>query len=155
MKHISRTAKIQVNASPEKALPLFTAKGEELWVTGWKPTYVYPESGEPELNAVWTTKIDATTTAVWVTVDYDPQNGSASYVKWTPDRHVTRVDIQCDPDGEGRSITTVTYTRTALSEAGSSELIALTKDQYDARIASWERAINHYLEHNELLLFPH
>lgn len=152
MKHISRTAKIQVNASPEKALPLFTAKGEELWVTGWKPTYVYPESGEPELNSVWTTRIDNTTTAVWVTVDYDPQNGSASYVKWTPDRHVTRVDIQCDPGDNGSTITTVTYTLTALGEAGYSDIGSLTKEHFGDWIASWEDAINHYLEHDELLL---
>lgn len=152
MQRVSHTTSIRVNAPPEEALPLFTAKGEELWVAGWKPKYIYPESGETEVGLIWTTAINDTTRAIWVTVEYDSEKGTASYVKWTPDKHVTRIDVRCDPAEHDKTIATVTYTLTALGEAGYSDIEALTEDHYEARIASWERAINHYLEFDELLM---
>ena len=46
--HISRKATITLNDSPDKILPLFTAYGETLWITGWNPEYIYSEDGKAQ-----------------------------------------------------------------------------------------------------------
>ena len=56
--HLTRTATITVNESPDKILPLLTAYGETLWIQGWNPEYVYPEDGEANTNSVWKTQHD-------------------------------------------------------------------------------------------------
>lgn len=150
MQHISRSTTIQVKAPVDEALPLFTAVGECLWVPGWNPTYIYPESGEAETGMIWKTDTDGKD-AIWVTVNYDTVQHLASYVKWTPEKHVTRIDIDCNSTEDGNTQAQVTYTLTALAEEGHADIEKLTEKYYQEWIASWEVAINHYLDLGEIL----
>jgi len=152
MQHISQTTSIVVNATPDETLPLFTAVGETLWIAGWNPTYVYPESGEPSTGMIWTTANHDQTDSVWVTVNYDTTTQTASYIKWTPNKHVTRVDIQCQLAPNNKTSVQVTYTLTALNEHGYEDIRKMSnKAEFDGWIKSWENEINHYLEHGTIL----
>ena len=63
---------IVVDRPVEEAFPLFTPKGEEDWVPGWKPDYFAPESGETRKDMLFACRArDARTTEV--TVSYDVQ----------------------------------------------------------------------------------
>ncbi len=42
-------------APPNQVFPLFTPTGEKLWVDGWDPEAVYPESGATEEGMVFKT----------------------------------------------------------------------------------------------------
>lgn len=150
MQHISRTASLTVNATPDVTLPLFTAKGECLWIADWKPTYIYPESGDTETGMIWKTSHHGEADTIWVTVNYDAENHLASYIRWTAEKLVTRIDIKCDPDRADKTRVHVTYTLTAIAEAGHATIDALTEAHYTHMIASWEEDINHYLANGEI-----
>ena len=94
MQPVSHSTTIKVNANPDETLPLFTAAGECLWVKGWNPTYIYPETGEPKEGMIWKTT-HANVDEIWVTVNYDVTQHTATYLKWSPAKTVTRIDIQC------------------------------------------------------------
>ena len=148
MQYVSRSTTIELNATPDAALLLFTAAGEREWVPGWDPIYIYPETGEPGTGMIWKTEAHDQE-AIWVTINHDTEQHTAAYVKWTPEKHVTRIDVQCDPAPDGKTVARVTYTLTALSEQGGADIEKLTEDHYNEWIASWEKAINHYLATGE------
>ena len=149
--HVSRTATITLHDSPDKILPLFTAYGETLWVTGWNPEYVYPQDGEAKTGSVWKTQHDEDDPeTVWVTINYDTETHSVTYVNVTPNKQVTRIDIQCDALDELKTSAQITYTITALGEKGTDYIKQLTQEHYDHWMQhSWKKAINHYLQSGE------
>jgi len=149
MQQVSHSTTIHVNATPDETLPLFTAAGERLWIKEWDPTYIYPESGEPQQGMIWKTTNHANIDEIWVTVTYDMARHIATYVKWSPESNVTRIDIRCRPIDDARTQVQVTYTVTALSEEGVAGLKSFTKEHYNQWILTWEKAIEHYLQHGE------
>lgn len=149
MQQVSHSTTIRVNATPDETLPLFTAAGERLWIKEWKPTYIYPKSGEPQQGMVWKTTSEANIDEIWVTVTYNVEQHTATYVKWSPENNVTRIDIQCSPIDDAHTRVQITYTVTALNNKARTGLQAFTKAHYDHWIMSWEKAINHYLQHGE------
>jgi hypothetical protein len=149
-KHISRTATITLDDSPEVILPLFTAYGETLWVTGWNPEYIYPEDGEAKTNSVWKTQHDGNDPeTIWLTVNYDTERHSVTHINVTPGQQVTRIDIQCDAADDTRTAAQITYTITALGAKGIHYIQQLTQDNYDHWMLSWEKGINFYLHHGK------
>ena len=148
--HISRTVTINLNDTPDKILPLFTAYGETLWVSGWNPEYVYPEDGEAKTGSVWKTQHgENDPETVWVTISYDTETHSVTYVNVTPNRQVTRIDIQCDALDDTKTSAQITYTITALGQKGSDYINKLTQEHYEHWIQSWEMGINYYLHHGK------
>ena len=148
--HISRTATITLNDLPDKILPLFTAYGETLWVNGWNPEYVYPEDGEAKTGSVWKTQHDKNDPeTVWVTINYDTETQSVTYVNVIPNKQVTRIDIQCDTLEDRKTSAEITYTITALGEKGTDYIKQLTQEHYDQWMHSWEKGINYYLHHGK------
>jgi hypothetical protein len=149
MQQVSHSTTIEVNTTPDEALPLFTAVGERLWIKEWDPAYIYPESGEPMQGMIWKTTNAAGIDEIWVTVTYDVEQHAACYVKWSPEKHVTRIDVDCDAIDDDRTRVQVTYTITALSEEGLAQLKHFTKAHYERMIKPWQGAVNHYLETGE------
>ena len=64
---VSRAGSFELAMTPEKALPLFTAPGERLWITTWDPT-VFNGDGIEE-GTVFTTYNHGHTT-YWLVMDY-------------------------------------------------------------------------------------
>jgi len=153
MEQLSHSTTIQVNTTPDKTLPLFTAVGERLWIKEWNPTYIYPETGEPQRGMIWKTTNDDGIDEIWVTVNYDVTQYIATYVKWSPENNVTQIDIQCNSVGDTQTLVQVTYTITTLSNKALIDLNPFTKEHYDKWIMSWEKAIDHYLKHGEASSF--
>jgi len=153
MQQVSHSTTIQVNATPDEALPLFTAVGERLWIKEWNPTVIYPESGEPQQGMIWKTTNEANVDEIWVTVTYDVEQHTVTYVKWSPDNNVTRIDIQCTSIGDAHTQVQISYTITALSNKGRAGLKSFSKVHYVHWIMTWEKAINHYLQHGEATHF--
>lgn len=148
--HVSRTASITLNESPDKILPLFTAYGETLWITGWNPEYVYPKDGKAKTGSVWKTQHDENDPeTVWLTIDYDTETHSVTYVNVTLNKQVTRIDIQCNTLDDGKTSAQVTYTITALGQKGADYIKKLTQEHYDHWMLSWEKGINYYLHHGK------
>jgi 8-oxo-dGTP diphosphatase len=140
---VVRTGSVRVELPPEEALPLFTAKGETLWVPGWSPTYVTPRDGEPRDGGVWLTK-DDDVEVIWRVQRYDAVARVAEYLRVVPRNRVAVVRVECEPEGDGTRAT-VTYRVTPLSDAGRTWLASFGEADYEQMMREWEGLIAAWL----------
>ncbi len=134
MKRAASRNSFRLSLAPDPALPLFTAKGEKLWVPGWNPSYIHPTSGELELDQVWTTG-EGDEQSWWTCCHLDRVARSVAYVRVTPGLSIARVTVEISPDGAGSRVE-VGYVVTALSAVGE-EKIADFAAGFDAMLEQW------------------
>jgi hypothetical protein len=145
-KRIIRSGVIGLPALPNQVFPLFTPTGEKLWVNGWDPEAVYPESGATEKGMVFKTGRPDGAHSVWIMTEHDPENLRVAYVRVTAGSDVCVVAVRCDPGPEGGTRAHVAYTLTALGERGSEYLAEdFSEERYQERMEAWEEAITRYL----------
>lgn len=150
---VKHTATIRLNETPDVVFPLFTPLGETKWIAGWNPELIYPASGEAMTGNVFATQHEGQAKTIWVTVDYDTQAYHAEYINMTPDSHVSRIEVRCRAANGGQTEAEVSYTLTAIAEAGYSELAKASDEAFHKRMGHWQAALNHYLKHGEAI--PH
>ena len=143
-KHVRRSHTIHVDAPVADVFPLLTPKGEQLWVDGWSPAYLHPGSGETQGGMVFTTGAGEDLTC-WMLTDYDPVRHTERYARVTPASRFGVVEVACDAQGAGRTRVTVTYTYTALTEAGNAFIDGFTEESYREMIEEWRRLMGAYL----------
>ena len=142
--HVHRSARIRLDASPERVFPLFSPLGERAWVPGWAPFFLHPADGEAREGAAFLTRAADEPETIWLIVHHDPDR-RVVYSRVTPGVRAGRVEVQCEPAKGGATTAEVTYTFTALGPRGNELLAALTEDAYRDWIATWETSINHFL----------
>jgi hypothetical protein len=140
---------IQLLAPASEVFPLFTPVDEKLWAAEWDPQLVHPASGEAQEGMVFTTTHAGEPTSIWTIVLFDKGNSRISYVKVTPEKLVTKIDIRCQENPDGSTGAEVTYTHTALSPHGNDFIEGFTEAKYRDQINGWEQAINHTLKHGQ------
>ncbi|MGP6159834.1 MAG: hypothetical protein ACLPYS_20445 [Vulcanimicrobiaceae bacterium] len=133
--HVSIT--LHLNASPERALPMFDPINESRWSPDWHPSLLGDGRVAPGL--VFTTA-DEAGRAVWLLDRYDPQAGEIRYVTVRPTT-LTTIDIAVASAGKNESIATVEYTRTALESCGDENVASFARD-FPAEGLHWQVAIN-------------
>jgi hypothetical protein len=143
-KHLSRSHSIVLNGPPEAVFPLFTPLGETLWVKDWHPQFLHPASGQTQAGMVFTTDHNNEKT-YWSLIAFDPVGYLARYVRLTPASRFGLVEVVCALHEQAKTRATVTYTFTALSEAGNAYLEEFTEESYRRMIDSWQTEINAYL----------
>lgn len=136
------TGVVRVPLPPDEAFVLFTPRGEEQWVTGWRPRFPAPAADDTEPGTVFETAAHGEVTT-WVVLDREPGR-HVSYARVTPGSRAGTVAVRLDADGAGRSAVNVTYTLTALSAAGGRGLAEFAA-AYPAFLASWEEEIRAFL----------
>ncbi|WP_322029340.1 SRPBCC family protein [Paraburkholderia sp. J76] len=140
--------RIAVDAPVEQAFLFFTPAGEELWVDGWKPTYVHPLDGRTEAGMVFLTGQGDELT-IWTLTDFDRQAHRSRYVRCTPASRTSIVDVHCAALDETRTEVCVSYTLTALNAVGERLLEDFEGERFAAMIDDWARKI---AQRRELLL---
>ena len=135
---------ISIPLPVDEAFPLFTPKGEELWVPGWAPVYVSPSNGETEEEMVFMTGSGADLT-LWTCLRWQPEIWHVRYQRTTPGSRIAFVDVRCRPDGASVTGVRVGYAYVPLSEAGRVFIDALSADTHAATIDSWADKIGNYL----------
>jgi len=78
---IYQKGSFELDMAPEKALPLFTGPGEELWIPPWKPVYLKGDGFEK--GTVFITVIGGKKTH-WLVQDYNVDTLFASYIRVIP-----------------------------------------------------------------------
>ncbi len=140
--------RIVVDAPLDQAFMFFTPAGEELWVDGWKPTYVYPSDGSTEPGMVFLTGHDDELT-IWTLVDFDREAHRSRYARTTPASRTSVVEVRCAALDGTRTEVCVNYTLTALNAAGERALEDFEGERFKAMIDDWAHQI---AERRELLL---
>lgn len=141
--HVTRAHHILLDAPPAVVFPLFTPAGEKLWIREWDPRYLHPASGETQQGMVFTTGAGDDLT-YWGLVDYDPQRHRARYARVTPASRFGFVEVACTAQGAGTRVE-VTYTFTALTDAGNAFLEQFTEASFSGLIEDWKAKIEAWL----------
>ncbi|HZO92516.1 MAG TPA: hypothetical protein VFB22_02010 [Candidatus Baltobacteraceae bacterium] len=135
----SASITLHLHAGADAAFPLFDPVNETKWDPDWKPRFLGDAIGEGLAFVV----ADGDRRSTWLIDRYDARARTIAYVVFAPST-LTRIHIDVLPDGD-RSIATVTYTRTALDDAGV-EAVEHFVAQFPAQAPHWESAINGYLD---------
>jgi hypothetical protein len=132
-------------APPEEVFPLLGPAGEKKWAhDGWAPKFVYPPTGVDEQGCVFTTG-GPDGESVWMLTTFDARRRRVEYLEVTPGARVTEIRIALLPEGRDRTAAKVTYTWTALSDAGSRFIAAHRGAVFEQSMAEWETRLNAYL----------
>ena len=126
-----------LDAPPQKAIHLFTAPGEMLWVPDWDPV-ILSGDGTEEGTVFVTSHGDEST--VWVVVDFDLNGHRARYARITPGSRAGTVEVRLHPNESGGSTVTVKYELTALSASGN-HVLTVFDAEYSDMLKEWEALI--------------
>src|SRR5215208_1259314 len=69
-RHIRNEHRIRIAAPADTAFMFFPPAGEELWVPGWQPHYLYPTGGSTQPGLVFTTG-EGDDFTIWLVADFD------------------------------------------------------------------------------------
>ena len=142
--HVERSGTVRVAAPLSQAFHFFTPDGERLWVPGWSPSDLHPRGGPQRGGAVFRTNADGEET-LWMVTRFDPEAGSAEYVRVTPGSRLGTVSIESAAADETATVVRVTYRLTALSPDGNAAVQAFDAG-FDAMMAEWAAAVARVLE---------
>jgi len=149
-KRIRRTETITLNASPERAFPLFGPVREGEWAEGWAPEIVSADTPlAEEEGAVFITRHEGQAETVWIVTRYEPSDYRIEYARVTPGATAVRVLIACQAAPGGQTTARVTYEITPLGGTAPQQAeatIRLVESHYPDMMKHWEMAINAALE---------
>ncbi len=131
---------ITVDLPVSDALPLFTPKGEEAWVPGWQPFYIWPRTGEICEEMIFKTG-EGLEETIWTCLVWRPDQGHVRYHRLTPSSRLTFVDMHCRPEAADRTRVRVTYEVFALTSHGQTFLENLTELAFAKMINGWSDLI--------------
>jgi hypothetical protein len=127
---------IVVDAPVVQAFMYFTPAGEELWVDGWQPVYVYPPDGATVEGMVFTTG-NGDEYTIWTLADFDRAGHCSRYMRCTPASRTSVVEVRCSALDAGRTAVQVSYTLTALNAAGEQVMQGFEGERFTAMIDEW------------------
>ena len=141
---VTRTASFEIDGPLAKVFPFFTPDGERLWVPGWDPVYLHPQSGDQGPDAIFTTSHGGEET-LWLIRELSSATGIAEYVRSTPGSRIGTVRVVARGVGRSSTQVTVTYDMTARSAAGRAVLEAVTPEAFADMIANWRQKVTQAL----------
>ena len=140
--HYRTEFKFTVNASLERAAPLFGANEERKWAPGWEPQFVYPKPARDQEGMVFRVE-GPHHSSVWVNTAFDLAGGHIQYVYVLGDAMMTLIDIRLKRAGAEKTEVTVVYQRTALLPEANEHVQHFVAGDQKAG-AEWEQQINGY-----------
>jgi len=145
--HINRSHSFDLPLPAGRAFPLFTPRGEEAWVPGWCPIFLYPIDGELQAGGVFTTQSapDEQTT-IWLVSSVEVSRFTVAYVRITPGSRIGQVEVTVSPHAGKTCRVHVSYVFTSLTEAGNQYLSVFTEDYFGRYIDSWRDLIMAHLQ---------
>lgn len=149
---VTRTYVQSLHSPRETVFPLLCPVREADWLEDWQCAMVYSDSGVAEPGCVFTTPHHGDTETVWYVADYEPPR-HIRFVRVTPDTMVVDIDIALalNEDGPDRTVATVRYAYTALSDKGRDVLEPSTEEEWVRMMRWWEDSLNHYLRTGQRL----
>ena len=144
MHHVVSTHTIYIDAPVDQCQRFFTPAGEELWVEGWRPTYLQPPDGSTQRGMVFTTGTGSEHT-IWILADYGAQPHYARYLRVTPASRCAVVEVLCTPVESGGTSVKVSYSVTALHAEAAPSLEAYEGAAFMDMIDGWRSSIEERL----------
>jgi hypothetical protein len=127
---------VRVPLPPERALPLFTPRGERQWAEGWDPLFPADDDDDTAPGTVFVTDAHDGNQAIWVVADRTER--SMRYARAIPGVWAGTI-VRCERAGP-ETVADVSYDLTALHDAGRPRLREF-QAAYEAFLGMWERQI--------------
>ena len=125
---------VHVPLPPERALRLFTPRGERDWAEGWAPVFPAEDADDTAPGTVFVTAADDGGQAIWMVAHRGER--TMRYARAIPGRWAGTVEVRCHPAG-ARTAAEVTYDLTALDPAQRPRLQGFAAG-YAAFLREWE-----------------
>ena len=139
------------DAPPERVFPLLCPVREADWAPGWQYRLIYSRSGVAENGCVFATLNDAGAERLWMVTHYDPAALEIAYAWIDTGLVATQLRISLAPVAGGKTSARIRYIYTGLSPAGNAIVDRYTPEWIQGEMQSWERAINFFLRHGNLI----
>jgi hypothetical protein len=130
----------RVHQPAEHAFPLFSPRGEEAWVPGWKPEMLHPAGAEWETGLVFRTVHDGQE-SIWFVRSLDRDAHRVTYDRVDLGMTATTVSVRCEAAGSDTTNVSVTYTFVGITDAGNAFVRAQKRDEFAAKMERWQDAI--------------
>jgi hypothetical protein len=152
-KRVGHSHTIELADVPERIFPLFTPEEEKKWAPGWDFELIYSSSREVEENLIFTTAAHdhGQSGAIWIISRYEPTENFIEYQRIEPGVKIGRIRIKCQAGEQAKTLVTIEYIYTALSESGNEFIDRFTANEYVTFIGQWAKAINYYLKTGKTL----
>lgn len=145
---LTRRASMHLTSPVARVFPLFGPLREKEWAWGWQPEVLYCDSPLVEERMIFrTTGVDGDYT--WVVNRFAPNEYRVEYSVHTTNR-IWFIDVCCEAKGDS-TIATVTYSYTALTEAGRDLNRQALDEMFRHDLKDWQEAIEHYLATGQIL----
>lgn len=154
-KQVTRSQEIRLDASIELVFPLFEPINEKKWAYGWDLEVIYPISEVVQEEMVFRTAGNVSDERIWTVSKFDRENHLIEYIYVEPSILLAKIQIRCNDSSGITTTAIITYNFTALSDKGNEFIDTFTDKYYKDWIASWQKAINFYLETGTILKEPH
>jgi hypothetical protein len=128
---------VHVALPPDRALPLFTPRGERAWAEGWAPVFPAEDADDTAPGTVFVTDGHDGGQAIWVVAHRAER--TMRYARVIPGRWAGAVEVRCEPAG-ARTAAEVIYDLTALDPAQCYRLQEFAAG-YAAFLGKWEQEI--------------
>ncbi len=145
-----RQRAFRVNGDGDTVFALFCPVREAEWLESWRPGTVYSKSGVIESGCVFTSA-DQNGRSIWLVSRHDPQQREVEMVRIAPGFTACLLQIAVRADGAGGCEVSVSYSYTALSDAGISFVDGFSEDAFTETMDRWQAALDHYLVHGSAL----
>jgi len=141
----TQTGTINLKGSFEEVFPLFDPINETKWIPEWKIEIIYQKNeGKVEEGMVFRTD-KGESERLWTILKFDEINRQIQYLYVLPDKVLVKIDLAFTEIRKKQVEAQITYSLTALSEAGNKLASDLTSEVMDDRMSDWEKAVNTYL----------
>lgn len=137
--------------TPEQVFPLLCPVREKDWLDGWEYEMIYSQSGLIEKDCVFSTPYHGDEKTIWQVTQYHPITKFIEFVRVTPHENVVKINIQLEGNKDGTTSAHIAYQHTALNPAQNTFIENELSQSFQASMAWWEKAINHYLKTGEML----
>jgi hypothetical protein len=150
-KRVARNYVQIIQAPPTVVHSLICPVKEAEWLDGWDYRLIFSDSGLAEKGCVFTSKSAGEKDTIWLITKREDATCETDFARITPDSRVTEVTVRIEDGGEQTSRVHITYTITALTEAGNQFIEKFTENNFVNDMKFWEATMNHYLETGKAL----
>lgn len=135
----------------KEVFPLLCPVREKEWIEGWNYKMVHSISGFIEKDCVFTTAHHSNLETVWHVTQYDKENHSIEFLRFSPNENTVRINIYLEKITNIKTKTHISYMYTFLSAHEMESQIKKMELTFLESMHYWEKAINYYLEKGKLL----
>jgi hypothetical protein len=133
-----------IQAPPSVVHSLICPVKEAEWLDGWDYHLIFSDSGFAEKGCVFTSR-SAGEDTIWLITKRDDATCETVFVRITPDSRVAEVTVRAEDGDQQDSRVHITYTITALNEAGNRFIENFTEENFVKDMKFWQATMNHYL----------